>query len=156
MGSHWSRTEPLRGRVTTAVAKETESSAAEMNQSRIEESHSLRELVPANPVCFVKETVPMGQRKWIDTPAGKWHQEDALSTEISKLVMRMGRHSDQDEREVEDAVHWDSMRRRLRNTFLIYRSSEFSDLDWVTMLHEFQRKIFYCAFVPFKDTQVEN
>ena len=68
-----------------------------MKQSRIVETHALQEFVPANPVCFVKETIPVGQRKWVDI-LNKWHQEDALSTEISKLVMRLGRHSDQDER----------------------------------------------------------
>ena len=99
-----------------------------MKQSRIEETHALQEFVPANPVCFVKETIPAGQRKWVDIP-NKWHQEDALSTEISKLVMRLGRHSDQDEREVDGAVHWDSMKPRLRNAFLMYGSSEFSGLE---------------------------
>ena len=34
----------------------------------------------------------MGKRTWIDIPANKWYQEDALSTEISKFVMRLGRH----------------------------------------------------------------
>ena len=96
-----------------AVANGTESSAAEMSQSRIEETHAQQELVPANPVCFVKETVPMGQWKWIDSPVNQWHQEDALSTEISKLVMRLGRLYDQDEREVVGSVHWDSMGPRL-------------------------------------------
>ena len=115
----------------SAVAKRTESSAAEVNQSRFEERHAQQELDPANPVCFVKETIPTGQRKWIDILANKWYQEDVLSTEISKLVMRLGRHYDQDEREVDGAVHWDSMGPRLRNAFLKYGSSEFSDLDWV-------------------------
>ena len=75
---------PLRGRVTSsrattqskseeflrerAVAKGTESSAAEMNQSCIEETHAQQELVLANSVCFVNETFLVGQRKWIDIP----------------------------------------------------------------------------------------
>ena len=63
----------------------------------------------------------MGQRKWIDILANKWHQEDDLSTEISKLIMRLGRHYDQDARDVDGAVHWDSMGPRLRNAFLRFR-----------------------------------
>ena len=105
--------------------KGTESPAAEMNQSRAEETHAQQELVLANPVCFVKETILMGQRKWIDIPANKWHQEDALSTEISKSVMKLKRRYDQDEREVDGVVHWDSMEPRLRNAFLKHGSSEF-------------------------------
>ena len=73
MGSHLSRTAatwksylissqdpipPGRNYCERAVAKETGSSAAERNQSRIEETHALQELVLANPVCFVKETIP--------------------------------------------------------------------------------------------------
>ena len=112
-------------------SKETESSAAETNHSRIEETHATQESVPAHPVYCVKETIPMGERTWIDILANKWHQEDALSTEIAKLVMRLGRHHDQDEREVDGAVHWDSMGPQLRNASLKYRSSEFSDLDWL-------------------------
>ena len=123
MGSHLSTTKPLRGRVTSsrartqshqcgntarererAVAEGTESSAAEMNQSSIEETLAQKELVPANPACFVEENIPMGQGKWIDIPANKWHQEDARSTEISKLVMRFGRHFDQDEKENSTAL----------------------------------------------------
>ena len=44
-----------------ADAKGTESTAAEMNQSPIEESYVQQELVLANPVCFVEETIPMRQ-----------------------------------------------------------------------------------------------
>ena len=44
------------------VAKENEPSAAETNQSRMEETHATQELVPANPVYCVKETALMGER----------------------------------------------------------------------------------------------
>ena len=85
-----------------AIAKENETSAAELNKSRIEETHAMQELVPANPVYH---TVPVGERKWIDIPANKFYKEDALSTEISKLVKRFG-HYDQDGREIDGAVYW--------------------------------------------------
>ena len=45
-------------------------------------------------------------RKDVDIPVNKWYQEDALSTEISKCVMRLGRRNDQDEREFYGAVRW--------------------------------------------------
>ena len=125
-----------------------------MNQFRIEETHAQQELVLSNPMCFVKETIPLGQRKWADILANKLHQEDALSTEISKLVMRLGRRYDQDDRKVDGAVHWNSTGPRLRNAFLKYGSSEFSDLDWLnTSLAEAARSGSYAAWVPkFKNS----
>ena len=99
--------------------------------SRIEETHAQQELVLANPVCFVTETIHIGQRKWIDIAANKYLGSGTLQSEIWKLVMRLGRLYDQDEREVDGAVHWDSMGPRLRNAFLKYGSSELSDLDWI-------------------------
>ena len=92
--------ESLRER---AIAKENETSAAELNKSRIEETHAMQELVPAHPVYH---TTLIGERKCIDIPANKFYKEDALSTEISKLVKRFG-HYDQDEGEIYGAVHWD-------------------------------------------------
>ena len=41
----------------------------------------------------------------------------SLSAEISKLVMRLVRHYDQDERETDGAVHWNSMVPKLRKAF---------------------------------------
>ena len=63
------------------------------------------------------------------------------------------------------AVHWVSMGPRLRNAFLKYGSSEFSDLDWLQYISWGSHKIRFqwcmnpnikripsCTFVPFKDT----
>ena len=72
----------------------------------------------------------MGERKESDIPANRFYKEDVFSAEISKLVMRLGRHFDQNERESDSADHWGSMESRLRNAFLKHGSSEFSDLDW--------------------------
>ena len=69
-----------------------------------------QERVPANPVYCVEETSLMGERTWIDILANKWYQEDALSTEISKLVMRWRRRDGQDEREIDGlfiGIRWD-------------------------------------------------
>ena len=45
-----------------AIAKEHEPSATEFNQSHIEETHATQELFPADPVHYVKKTIPMGER----------------------------------------------------------------------------------------------
>ena len=58
----------------------------------------------------MKEIIPVGERKWIDIPTNKFYREDAFSADFfQKLVMRLGRPFDQDEREIDGAVHWDSM-----------------------------------------------
>ena len=79
----------------------------------------------------VKETILVSERKWIDIPANKFHEKDALSTEISKLAMRLECRRDQEEREVDGAVHWDSMGRQLRDAFLKRGEEDFSDLVWI-------------------------
>ena len=51
------------------------------------------------------------------SPGGpKGHQSfkgKSLSTAISKLVMRCVRHYDQEERETDGAVHWDTIKPKL-------------------------------------------
>ena len=83
----------------SVIAKGNESCATELNQSRIEETHATQELVPTGPVYNVKETIRTRERKWIDIPVNKFYKEYGFSAEISKSVMRLGRHFDQNERE---------------------------------------------------------
>ena len=120
----------------------------------------MQELVPASPVYH---TIPIGERKWIDIPANKFYKEDALSTEISKLVKRFG-HYDQDEREFDGAVHWGwwdencemlpwSMEVQNSQTWIGSKTSlgeaarSGFNVAWVPKV-----KIPSCIFVPFKDT----
>ena len=152
MGSHLSTTKPLRGRVTSSrartqshqcgiTARERESCC---RRNRIfycrDEPIQHRGNSCAEGTCscesrvLCEENIPMGQGKWIDIPANTWHQEDARSTEISKFVMRVGRHFDQDEREFDGVVLWDSMGAKLRKAFLKFGSSEFSDSDWLQQI----------------------
>ena len=55
-------------------------------------------------MCHAKKTVPMNERKRKSMPANREFQEKTLSTAISKLVMRLVRRGDQDERENDGAV----------------------------------------------------
>ena len=70
-----------------------------------------------DPVHFLKEEIPVGERKSNDIPACRSFNGESLSAEISKLVMRLVRRYDQDEREVDGAGHWNSMGPTLRNAF---------------------------------------
>ena len=57
------------------------------------------------------------------------------------------RRYDQDEREIDDVVHWNSMCPKLRNAFLKYGSKEFSDTDWLQHVYHGSNKmgILYCV-----------
>ena len=92
-----------------SVAEESEPCSTEMEQSRIEEIHATQCEIQTNPVYHSKEVILVGERKWNDILAHKSFKGDCLQAEISKLVMRLVRRYDQDERETEGAVHWNSM-----------------------------------------------
>ena len=49
-----------------SVAKESEPCSAEMEQSRIEETHATQFEIPTNPVYHSKEVILVGERKWND------------------------------------------------------------------------------------------
>ena len=53
----------------------------------------------------------------VQKKAHKHFEGNALQDEISKLVMRLVRHYDQEERETDGAVHWNSIGPKLRKAF---------------------------------------
>ena len=64
-------------------------------------------------------------------PAYKSFKGDSLKAEISKIVMRLVRRYDQDERETDGAVHWNSIGPKLRKAFQKSGGRKFSDTDWL-------------------------
>ena len=88
--------------------------STELEQSRIEETHATQSKIPANPVYYSKEVIPVGEWKSNDIPAFESFKGHTYEAEVSKLVMRLARHHDQDERETDGAVHWNSMVPKLR------------------------------------------
>ena len=59
-------------------------------------------------ICTKKE-VTMQDRKGVTIPAVRSNNPDSLSSHISKMVVRMGRHHDQDERDLDGAVQWNTI-----------------------------------------------
>ena len=86
--------------------------------------------IQTNPVYCSKEVIPVEERKWNDVLAYKKFKGNTLQAEITKLVMRSGRRYDQDERETDGAVHWNSMGLKLRRAFQKAGGQKFSDSDW--------------------------
>ena len=100
-----------------SVAKESEPCSTELKQSRIQKNSCGVVLNSDESSVLFKRSYPVGERKWNDIPAFDSFKGDSLSAEISKLVMRLVRRNDQDEREIDGAVHWNSMVPKLRRAF---------------------------------------
>ena len=113
-------------------SKESESFSTELDQSRIEETHATQFDIPTNPVYFAKEVVPIGKRMWNQILAYKSFKGD----EFFKLVTRLVRRYDQDEREAGGALHWNSMVLKLRKAFQQCGGRTFSDTDWLQHIDE--------------------
>ena len=60
----------------------------------------------------------------------------ALSTAVSKMVTRMVRHYDQDERQSDAPLHWDATRPVLLKAFAKHGGRDFSDQQWRRLIHK--------------------
>ena len=129
-----------------SIAKESGPCSTVLEQSRIEETHATQFEIPANPVYYSKEVVLVGERKWNDILAYKFFEGDSLQAEISKLVMRWVRHQDQDERETDGGVHWNSVCLKLRRALQKAGGQNFSDTDWLQQIYGGSNKMrFQCC-----------
>ena len=84
---------------------------------------------------------------------------------ISKLLMRLVRHYDQDEREISGAVHWNTMGPKLlKASEKSQEARKYSEKDWLQHIYERSNKTRFqhcessknpcCIFAQFKDTLV--
>ena len=78
-----------------------------------------------------------------DIPTYKSFKGDSLHAETSKLFLRLVRHCDQDERETDGAVHWNSMVPKLRKAFRKSGGRKFLGSDWLQHIHKESNKT-YC------------
>ena len=51
----------------------------------------------------------MKERHWKSIPANESYKYRSLSATISNILMNLLRHYDQDEREIDGAVHWNTI-----------------------------------------------
>ena len=101
-----------------------------------------RSKIQTNPVYkkLSEEVIPIEERKWNVIPASKHFRRHTFEAEVSKLVMRLVRRYDQDERETDGAVHWNSMSPKLRKAFQKAGGQKLSDSDWLQYAHEGSNK----------------
>ena len=131
-----------------SVAKERELGSTKMEPSwSIEETHAKQLKIQMNPVYdYSQEVIPIEERKWNDTHAFQHFRRHTFEAEVSKLVMRLVRRYDQDERETDGAVHWNSMCPKLRKAFEKAGGHKLSDSDWLQKIYKGSNKtrFWYC------------
>ena len=96
---------------------------------------------PSCSSLFKKTFIPTSERKWVDIP-GSSSYGDALPIAVSKMVTRMVRHYDKEER---------------RTWWIIslgHRKAAIAEGDWITRSTKFLRKILDSAYSRTK--QWEN
>ena len=69
------------------------------------------------------------ERKWTDILPDKHFKGHTIEAKVSNLVMRSVRRYDQDERETDGGVHWNSMGSKLRKAFQKAGRQQFSGLS---------------------------
>ena len=112
-----------------AIAKEDEPCSTEMKQSGNEETRAESVRTPRQKY-FTKVYIPLMKRKWKSIPVYPFFKGRTLSTAISKMVMRLvRRRHDQDERETDEAVHWNSIHPKLLRAFGSRGARKFSEKD---------------------------
>ena len=80
---------------------------------------------------YSKEVIPVEERRWNDVPAYKYLKGNTPQADNTKLINRLVRRYDQDERETDGAVHWHSMGPKLRRAIHKAGGQQFSDSDWL-------------------------
>ena len=91
--------------------------------------------LPDHSSMFKKTIIPTNERKWVVFPANPLYG-GALSIQVSKMVTRMVRHYDQEEREPDGSHHWDTVRPVLLKSFGRHGAQIFSERSWIQLIQE--------------------
>ena len=128
--------EPCLAQSRTSIQ---ETGAASHSSTRKLDADSVS--VSLSPVyLFTTGPIPTAQRKWKIIPACSSCKGGSLSTAIPKLVTRSVRHYDQEDRQSDAAVHWETTRPKLPTAFADRGARDFSEPDWLRHIHEGSNK----------------
>ena len=92
---------------------------------------------------LLQRTIPATERKWKVIAANSSYG-GALPTAVSKMVTRMVRHYDQDERQPDAAVQWETIRPVLLKAFAKQGARDFSDKIWLPLVYQGSSRFQYC------------
>ena len=90
---------------------------------------------PCQASFCIQRTIPTTERKWKVIPANSSYGR-ALPTAVSIMVTRLVRHYDQDERQPDAALHWDTLRPVLLKVFAKHGARDFSEKHWLQLIHQ--------------------
>ena len=90
---------------------------------------------PSQASFFTQRTIPTTERKWKVIPANSSYG-GALSKAVSAMVTRMVRHHDQDERQSDAALHWDTIWPVLLVAFAKHGARDLSEKHWLRLTHQ--------------------
>ena len=62
-------------------------------------------------------------------------------TSVHKMVTKMLRHNDQEERQADGSRHWDNIMPTMLRAFARERAQDFADDDWLVLIHEGSNKM---------------
>ena len=103
---------------------------------------------PSCSSLFKKTFIPTSERKWVDIP-GSSSFGDALPIAVSKMVTRMVRHYDKEERERDGSYHWDTVRPLLLKGIGKQRAQHFSEKYWIQLIQEKRSEKILCGSQKF-------
>ena len=118
-------------------AEEDDSWFTEMKQSYIEETRSERDRNLPDPVCDEKSIILVKERKWKKYSCLSIVQRNNA---LNKFVMILVRNNDQDERDTDGAVHWNTISPKLMREFGSRGARGFSEKDWLRHINEGNNK----------------
>ena len=100
---------------------------------------------PSQASFFTQRTILTTERRWKVVPASPSYG-GAFSKAVSKMVTRRVRHYDQDERQSDAALHWDTTRPVLLKVFAKHGAREISEKHWFRLVCEGSSKtrVEYC------------
>ena len=90
---------------------------------------------PGQASFFTQRTILTTERRWkviIASPS----YGGAFSKAVSKMVTRRVRHYDQDERQSDAALHWDTTRPVLLKVFAKHGAREISEKHWFRLVYK--------------------
>ena len=98
---------------------------------------------------YTTRTIFTAEKKWKIIPACSSCKGGSLSTAISKIVTRLERHYDQEERQSDAAVHLDTIRPKLLRAFAEQEISQ-KQTGFDTFMKEVARRGPSIARIPKK------
>ena len=113
-------------------AEESEPCLAKSKISIQETGADSLSVIASQASLFTQRTIPTTEKEWKVIPANS-SDGGALPTAVSKIVTRVVRRYDQDEKQPDAALHWETIRPLLLKAFAKHGARDFSEKHWLRL-----------------------